>query len=62
MIDSSAVSTSCRESPYIRGAVCLFVVMFTLLGYGAKARSVTYLSDVITVNLNTSYPDRKSVV
>ena len=56
MIDSSAVSTSCRESPYIRGAVCLFVVMFTLLGYGAKARSVTYLSDVITVNLNTSYP------
>lgn len=56
MIDSSAVSTSCRENPYIRGAVFLFVVMFTLLGYGAKARSVTYLSDVLTVNLNTSYP------
>ena len=57
MIDSSTVSIPCRESVYVRGVVYLLVTMFTLLGYDAKSQSVTYLSDVITVNLNTSYPD-----
>jgi hypothetical protein len=45
-----------NESAYVRGATYLLVMMFTLLGYPAKAQSVTYLPDVIAVNLNASYP------
>ena len=59
MVESSVVSISCarlNESAYVRGAICLLVMMFTMLGCPAKAQSVTYLSDVITVSLNASYP------
>ena len=57
MIDSSTVSISCRENAYVRGAVYLLVMIsITLLEVPAKAQSVTYLSDLVTVNLNASYP------
>ena len=66
MVDSSAVSSdpaTWRESgpcfspePRISQAAYPLVMMFTLSCYAGKAQSVTYLSDVITVNLDVSYP------
>jgi hypothetical protein len=56
MTNSSAVSNSCHESAYVRAAAYPLFVMFTMLGCAAKAQSVTYLPDVIRVQLNASYP------
>jgi hypothetical protein len=56
MVESSAVSISRHESAHVCVAVHLLVMICALLDCAAQAQSVTYLPDVITVNLNASYP------